>query len=279
VSDDDLEYLTQEEAQQIIERFMEIPRSYDRLVFWTGIPREWVQQWADDHSMLTFSSAMGPLMDSTDDRCLRRIKKRKQWKKYIKDACGIFARYACKRGVVRLLTLPPSWADFIRPESTYRNIEEPVLKGRSSCCCAVQIDTVHLLTTFEELEYQIWPENHIPDRLSCRDTSSFSFRPPSWTQDAVMAATKSLQSNVVCFTAFPLPNQLVLVFYCKDRSKGLTYHRQLDNRNMPISRKTLSPRYGLAPFVHCQWYPQRQHYFVGLHGSSIHFSNNDSPRL
>ena len=44
VSDNDLEYLTQEEAEQIIARFIEIPRSYDRLVFWTGIPREWVQQ-------------------------------------------------------------------------------------------------------------------------------------------------------------------------------------------------------------------------------------------
>jgi hypothetical protein len=43
VSDNDLKYLTRQEAEQIIERFMEIPRSYDRLVFWTGIPRDWVQ--------------------------------------------------------------------------------------------------------------------------------------------------------------------------------------------------------------------------------------------
>jgi hypothetical protein len=39
VSDNDLKYLTREEAEQIIERFKEIPQSYDRLVFWTGIPR------------------------------------------------------------------------------------------------------------------------------------------------------------------------------------------------------------------------------------------------
>jgi hypothetical protein len=205
VSDDDLEYLTQEEAQQIIERFMEIPRSYDRLVFWTGIPREWVQQWADDHSMLTFSSAMGPLMDSTDDRCLRRIKKRKQWKKYIKGACGIFARYACKRGIVRVLTLPPSWAEFIRPESTYRNIEEPVLKGRSSCCCAVQINTVHLLTTLEELEYQTWPQNHIPEKLRCRGAAISNFRLPRWSRKALKAATKSLRSNCVSSTVSAAP--------------------------------------------------------------------------
>lgn len=205
VCNSDLEYLTQEEAEQIVARFMEIPRSYDRLVFWTGIPREWVQQWADDHSMLTFSSAMGPLMDSTDDRCLRRIKKRNQWRKYIKGACGIFARYACKRGIVRVLTLPPSWAEFIRPESTYRNIEEPVLKGISGCCCAVQINTVHLLTTLEELEYQTWPQNHIPEKLKCRGAAISNLRLPRWTRKALKAATKSLRSNCVSSTVHAAP--------------------------------------------------------------------------
>jgi hypothetical protein len=205
VSDNDLKYLTREEAEQIIERFKEIPQSYDRLVFWTGIPREWVQQWADDHGMLTLTSAMGPLMDRKDQRCLRRIKKPRKWSEYIKGASVIFARYACRRGIVRVLTLPPSWAEFIRPRSTYRTLEEPILKGASGCCCAVEIHTVHLLTTLEELEYQTWPENRIPDRLSCRDTSSFSFKLPPWTQDAVTAATKSLQSHVVCFTEFPAP--------------------------------------------------------------------------
>ncbi|GAB7336125.1 hypothetical protein MBLNU13_g08913t1 [Cladosporium sp. NU13] len=52
VCDNDLEYLIQEEAEQIIARFMEIPRSHDRLVFWTGVSREWIQQWADEHGML-----------------------------------------------------------------------------------------------------------------------------------------------------------------------------------------------------------------------------------
>jgi hypothetical protein len=166
VSSNDLDYLTREEAEQIIERFKQIPQSYDRLLFWTGIPRKWVQQWADDHGMLTFTSAMGPLMDSTDQRRLRRVKKQEKWNKYVKGASGIFARYACRRGIVRVLTLPSSWAEFIRPGSTYRAMEEPVLKGTSGCCCAVQINTVHLLTTFEELEYQTWPENRIPERLS-----------------------------------------------------------------------------------------------------------------
>jgi hypothetical protein len=205
VSDNDLKYLTREKAEQIIERFKGIPQSFDRLVFWTGIPREWVQQWADDHGMLTLTSAMGPLMDRKDQRCLRRIIKPRKWSKYIKGASVIFARYACRRGIVRVLTLPPFWAEFIRPRSTYRTLEEPILEGASGCCCADEIHTVHLLTTFEELEYQTWPENRIPDRLNCKDTSNFSFRLPSWIQDAVTAATKSLQSHVVGFTKFPIP--------------------------------------------------------------------------
>ena len=205
VTDDDLKYLTQEEAEQIIARFMEIPRSYDRLAFWTGIPREWVQQRADEHGMLTLTSAMGPLMDRKDLRCLRRYKELEEWSKYIKGACGIFARYACKRGIVRVLTLPPSWAGFIRPESTYRNIEEPVLKGRSGCCCAVLINTVHLLTTLEELEYQTWPQDHIPEKLRCRDAAISNFRLPRWTRKALKVATKSLRSNCVSSTVYAAP--------------------------------------------------------------------------
>ena len=205
VSDDDLKYLTRGEAEQIIERFKEVPRSYDRLVFWTGIPREWVQQWADEHGMLTLTSAMGPLMDRKDPRCLRRYKELEEWSKYIKGASKIFARYACKRGIVRVLTLPPSWAEFIRPESTYRNIEEPVLKGRSGCCCAVQINTVHLLTTLEELEYQTWPQDHSPEKLRCRGAGSINFRLPRWTRKALKAAVNSLRSNCVSSTVVAAP--------------------------------------------------------------------------
>jgi hypothetical protein len=84
VSHNDLEYLTQEEAEQIIDRFKEIPQSSGRLLFWTDIPREWVQQWANDNGMLTLTSAMGPLMDSTDQRCLRRVREQEEWSKYVK---------------------------------------------------------------------------------------------------------------------------------------------------------------------------------------------------
>jgi len=225
VSSNDLEYLTREEAEQIVDRFNNVPQSSDRLLFWTGIPREWAQQWADDHGMLTLTSAMGPLMDSTDQRCLRRDKELEEWSKYVKGASGIFARYACRRGIVRVLTLPPSWAEFIRPESTYRTIEEPVLKGVSGCCCAVQINTVHLLATLEDLEYQTWPENRIPKRLECGGTNSLNFRLPRWAPKAMEAAAKSLRSNVVSFTAPSNPKPVDASLVIQDsvqRSGSLT---------------------------------------------------------
>jgi hypothetical protein len=209
VIDTDLEYLTREEAEQIIDRFNNVPQSSDRLLFWTGIPREWAQQWADDHGMLTLTSVMGPLMDNTDQRCLRRDKELEEWSQYVKGASGIFARYACRRGIVRVLTLPPSWAEFIRPESTYRTIEEPVLKGTSGCYCAVQINTVHLLATPQELEYQTWPENRIPKRLKCGGVIGLNFRLPRWAPKAVEAVAKSLRSNVVSFTAPSTPKPVV----------------------------------------------------------------------
>ena len=225
VSSNDLEYLTREEAEQIIDRFNNVPQSYDRLLFWTGIPREWAQQWAEDHAMLTLTSAMGPLMNSKDQRCLRRDKELDEWSKYVKGASGIFARYACRRGIVRVLTLPPSWAEFIRPESTYHTIEEPVLKGTSGCCCAVQINTVHLLATLEDLEYQTWPENRIPKRLECGGTNSLNFRLPRWAPKAMEAAAKSLRSNVVSFTAPSNPKPVDASLVIQDsvqRSGSLT---------------------------------------------------------
>jgi hypothetical protein len=155
--------------------------------------------------MLTLTSAMGPLMNNADQRCLRRVRNREAWSKYVKGASGIFARYACRRSIVRVLTLPPSWAEFLRPESSYRTIEEPVLKGTSGYHCAVQINTVHLLATLEELEYQTWPENRIPERLRCGNADSLNFRLSPWIRKAVKRAANSLQSNVLSSTACPTP--------------------------------------------------------------------------
>jgi len=108
----------------------------------------------NDHDMLTLTSAMGPFMSNANQQCLKRVKEPEEWSKYVTGAPGSFARYTRRCGLVKVLTLPPSRAESVRPESTYRTIEEPVLEGTSGCCCAVQINTVHLLATSGELEYQ-----------------------------------------------------------------------------------------------------------------------------
>jgi hypothetical protein len=118
---------------------------------------------------------MGPLMDAKDKRCLKSGKGKKNWKKYVKGASAIFARYACGRGVVRVLTLPPSRAEFLRPLSSYRTLEEPVLKGSTGYCCAAQINFVHLLSDSRTLEYQIWQPRVFWCQKFCFQTSTMDF--------------------------------------------------------------------------------------------------------
>jgi hypothetical protein len=200
VMNSDLKHLTLEEAEQIINQFENIPQSSDRLLFWTGIPRDWVQRWADEHGMLTLTSAMGPLMDANDQRCPMRGRGPKKRRSYIKGASGIFARYACEHGIVRVLTLPPSRSQFLRSTSSYRTIEEPVLKGSSGCYSAVQINFVHLLIRSQELEYQIWPEDHTSETLECNDADSLEFKLPPWIIKALKFATGNTVARVVNLT-------------------------------------------------------------------------------
>jgi hypothetical protein len=201
-TESDLKYLTRKEADQIIAQFQDIPQSSDRLLFWTGVPRDWAQRWADEHGLLTLTSAMGPLMDVKDKRCLKSGKGKKNWKKYVKGASAIFARYACGRGVVRVLTLPPSRAEFLRPSSSYRTLEEPVLKGSTGYCCAVQINFVHLLSDSRTLEYQIWPEDHRSGSLECSGARNFVFRLPPWILKASKMTRKDASSLQPIPTAF-----------------------------------------------------------------------------
>jgi hypothetical protein len=160
VLDGDLEYLSREEADNIIARFEGIPSSLDTLLFWTGLPREWAQRWADEHGMLTLTSAMGPLMDIAHPQCLKGTKKSEDWSRYVKGASSIFSRYACTCGVVRVLTVPPSETWRLRPNSTFHSIEEPVLKGVIGSAHVLRLKYVHLLSGSKNTEYEVWPEDH-----------------------------------------------------------------------------------------------------------------------
>lgn len=160
------EALSQAEVEEIMAQFMKATNASGRLVFWSGMPRERAQQWADDHDMLTLSTMMGPLMDKSSSRCPKHRKGRKQWRKYIKGASSLFAKRACDGSTVRVLLPPPSGQDCIRDASTYRTIEEPILKGSIAQHCATQINFIHpMIDRAEDFEYQIWPESHLHDWL------------------------------------------------------------------------------------------------------------------
>jgi hypothetical protein len=128
--------------------------------------------------LLTLTSAMGPLMDAKDKRCLKSEKGKKNWKRYVKGASAIFARYACGRGVVRVLTLPPSRAEFLRPLSSDRTLEEPVLKGSTGYCCAAQTSFVRFQNTrVPDLARgsQIWQPRVLWCQKFCFQTSTMDF--------------------------------------------------------------------------------------------------------
>lgn len=130
-----LEFLSDAEAQEIMDRFESMPRANCQLVFWTRIPRERAQEWADARGMSTLTTMMGPLMDSSHERCQRSIKGPTLWSKYIKGASILFAHYACRIGAgasaVRVSTIPPLLQLAAgRPTSTFLLLEEPILRGK-----------------------------------------------------------------------------------------------------------------------------------------------------
>jgi hypothetical protein len=102
-----LDYLTQEEADEIQKQFESPPFSPSSQVMWTGMPREWAQLWADQNNVKTLTSIMGPLMDTSHPSCRKSRKSRQQWRKYVKGASGLFAKYVCRGSSVVVLTRPP----------------------------------------------------------------------------------------------------------------------------------------------------------------------------
>jgi hypothetical protein len=57
------QYLSLQEAVQILEQFQSDNWLTNGQVLWSGMLREQAQQWADRHRLQTLTTAMGPLMD------------------------------------------------------------------------------------------------------------------------------------------------------------------------------------------------------------------------
>ena len=155
-------YFTAEELAQICEQFHS-DWSPNQQVMWSGIPRAVVQEWADRHQMQTLTTAMGPLMDREDARCLRSRLDRKKWSRYMQGASALFAYHIAQdQGRVTVLTPPPPERFHPSRETNYQAVEEPILKGRLERRVS-RIELVHpTITGAEDVHYQFWPvdESH-----------------------------------------------------------------------------------------------------------------------
>lgn len=153
-------YLLRDEAREIRTQFRARVDSYDRLMFWNGLRRDRSQCWARDHGLMTLSDMMGPLMDPKSPRYKKLGKTKTAWKRYMKGASGLFAEYACQEGVVTVITQHPG-SDYIpRSDSSFYNIEKPILEGLSCRMSACRIDFVHpAVIGAEDFRYQVWPHD------------------------------------------------------------------------------------------------------------------------
>lgn len=159
-------YLTHDEACAIDLQFQKAITQPTRQVMWTGVPRDWVQHWADRHHMWTLTSAMGPLMDSSNPLCLKKHKTGDEWSRYVKGTSAVFASYAGKCETVTVLARPPPTRTAPMGHSTYQEIEEPILKYRRSDDRFCRIDMIHFTVIgAENARYQVWPTDEVDSWL------------------------------------------------------------------------------------------------------------------
>lgn len=125
---------------------------------WTGVPRDWVQLWADEHGLQTLTTAMGPLMDHEDASCRKHSKNVDEWSDYVRGASELFAACLPKGHKVTVLTRPPPHRFNPEGKSTYQLFEEPILKGLSDGAPVLQLEIVHFTVVGKEnSRYQLWP--------------------------------------------------------------------------------------------------------------------------
>jgi hypothetical protein len=149
--------LTVEEQEQISQQFNHACRQ-DSQVFWSGIPRNYAQAWADARELQTLTTAMGPLMDNKHPSCLRCHKSPRAWQKYMKGASALFARHVSTSMKVTVLTPPPPLKFNPCELSTWQLIEERILKGFIGGHAVGHIDMVHpIVEGAEEFAYESWP--------------------------------------------------------------------------------------------------------------------------
>ncbi|KXH49514.1 hypothetical protein CSIM01_03802 [Colletotrichum simmondsii] len=155
------QYLTSEEFEQIIQQFKSCPWKENKQVLWSGLMKDQVQEWAARRGMQTLTTAMGPLMDSSNPLCLRQTKSSCAWSKYIKGASLVFAWRISQGSYTTVLTPPPP--ERFHPDglTNWQDIEEPVLKGRLGTPTSCAILLVHpAVQEAQNFRYQVWPVDY-----------------------------------------------------------------------------------------------------------------------
>ncbi|CCF38537.1 hypothetical protein CH063_01932 [Colletotrichum higginsianum] len=155
------QYLTLEEASDIIEQFNGLGWVRDNQLLWSGVEYAEVERTANEHNMQTLRVAMGPLMDPGHPRCLKSKKKEKAWSKYIKGASLIFAWRISQGEVATIMTPPPP--DCFHPSemTNLQDIELPVLRGDLGNRPVSKIFLWHpTVEGAQSFKYQIWPQDH-----------------------------------------------------------------------------------------------------------------------
>lgn len=152
------QYLTVQEAAQILEQFRSDKWTRNGQVLWSGVPRDKAQKWADDHHLQTLTTAMGPLMDTKHPKCLRPKKSSHKWSQYIHGASAIFAWCIAGSEIVTVLSPPPPERFHPSGVSNYQAIEEPIIQGQLGQNSVRQIIMIHpMVEGSEEFLYELWP--------------------------------------------------------------------------------------------------------------------------
>lgn len=101
------QYLTVEEAAQIIRQFQSDEWAHNGQLLWSGVPLAIAEEWAHKHNLQTLSAAMGPLMRENHPNCLKSKKSQHQWSQYMRGASAIFAWHIARGETVTMLSPPP----------------------------------------------------------------------------------------------------------------------------------------------------------------------------
>ena len=154
------QYLSIQEAVQILEQFQSDDWIPNGQVLWSGIYREKAQEWADRHRLQTLTTAMGRLMDVKHPDCLRSRKNSRQWSNYIHGASAIFAWRIAQGEKVTLLSPPPPKRFHPSGLSYYQLIEEPIIRGSLNQSAVQRISIAHpTIKESNDFLYELWPND------------------------------------------------------------------------------------------------------------------------